>query len=251
MPSAPSMWHQMRSRLGPTVAKLMIGLFAIHVTFLIAIRWLDSSAALALYEDWLALSWSAVANGRVWTVATYALLHDLGDFTHVLFNLLALFFFGPPLERQWGSRAFLRFFAISVVTGGVLQLLGDLVLGRPDVTVGASAGMMGLLAAFAWSNPNAKILIFFVLPVSARHLVPIVLGIDLIAFLSGSRIAFFAHLGGVLGAWISLRGLTNPRIARAWFRGLATWINRRLGRRPRITLVDPGQRNPGDRSHWN
>ncbi len=250
MPSAPSMWLQMRSRLGPTVAQIMVGLFAIHLTFLITVHWLHSNLAATVYEDWLALSWSALFSGRVWTLATYALLHDLRDFTHILFNLLALFFFGPALERQWGPRAFLRFLGLSVVLGGVLQALSELVVGQADITVGASAGMMGLLAAFAWSNPDAKILLFFVLPVPARHLVPIVLGIDLISYLSGSHIAFFAHLGGVLGAWISVRGLTNPRIARAWLRGVTTWVNRRLGRRSHVTLVDRN-RNPSDRSKWN
>jgi membrane associated rhomboid family serine protease len=248
VPVAPTLWQQMRSRLGPTVATLMVGLLAIHVTFLVAVGWLHSEVAASVYERWLALSWPAVLSGWVWTVATYALLHDLGDFTHIAFNLLALFFFGPALERQWGGRAFVRFFAVSVVLGGVLQLLGDLVTGHADVTVGASAGMMGLLAAFAWSNPDARVLLFFVVPVRARFLVPIVLGIDFLSYLSGSHIAFFAHLGGVLGAWVSVKRLTNPRIAKAWARGVGTWVSRKLGRRRNIGLAP---RDPGDRSGWN
>lgn len=258
MPHTPDVWQQLRHRLGPAVATLMVTLVAVHVAFLLAVHWLHSEGAASVYEHWLALSWSAVLSGRVWTLGTYALLHDLGDFTHVAFNCLALFFFGPMLERQWGSRAFVKFFAVSVLVGGVVQLLGDLVLGRPDVTVGASAGMMGLLAAFAWSNPDAKVLLFFVVPVRARFLVPIVLGIDFVSFLSGSRIAFFAHLGGVLGAWISLRRLTNPRVAQAWVKGIGTWASRKAGRRRHISLVPRGRsggddlpRDPGDRSGWN
>lgn len=245
-----SMWQQLRDRLGPAVATLMVTLVGVHVMFLVAVRSFHSQLALTFYEDWLALSWPAILHGRIWTLGTYALLHDLNDPMHVLFNGLALYFFGPMLERQVGSRAFVRFFAISVLTGAVLQLASEVLTG-PSLTVGASAGMMGLLAAFAWSNPRAKVLLFFVIPIEGRYLVPIVLAVDVVTWLSGSKVAVFAHIGGVLGAWLSVRGLTNPRIARAWLRGTNKWLSKRVGKRPPLNVIPGGRRDPPNRSDIN
>lgn len=245
MPDVSSFLLRARNRLGPAVFGLIALDLAIHLIFLVAIKTLHSESALALYEDHLALSLSALGRGEVWTLLSYGFLHDLGGIQHILFNLLALFFFGPHLEKLWGTRAFLRFFLLSVVGGGLLQMLAALVGSHDAGTVGASAGLMALLAAFCWRNPDARVLLFFVVPVQARYLLPIVLGIDLLSWLTGSDVAFFAHLGGVLTAAILLRGLYRPRMARAYLRGLGTWLRKRVDRRRRNLHVVP------DRSHWN
>ena len=242
----PDFLSRLRQRLGPAVFGLIALDVALHIVFLIAIRSLRSEWALGLYEDHLALSLSALQHGEVWTLVTYGFLHDLNGVQHILFNMLALYFFGPMLERSWGTRVFLRFFLIAIVGGGLLQMAATFVSGHDNGTVGASAGLMALLAAFCWRMPDAKVLLFFVIPVDARYLLPIVLGIDLITWLTGGDVAFFAHLGGVITAWILLNNLFRPRLARAYFRGVATWLRKRVGRGRRGLHVVPG-----DRSHWN
>ena len=58
-----------------------------------------------------------------WRLVTYQFLHDTAWPLHIFFNMLALFFLGPPLERHWGSRRFLPFYLMCGAAGGVFYLL--------------------------------------------------------------------------------------------------------------------------------
>src|SRR5688572_29169562 len=58
---------------------------------------------------------------RPWTILTYMFAH--GGFWHIFFNLLALFFFGPPLEERWGSREFIKYYLICGLGGAALSFL--------------------------------------------------------------------------------------------------------------------------------
>jgi hypothetical protein len=84
-------------------------------------------------------------------------------------------------------------------------------------TVGASAGVLGLLAAFALLHPDARISIFFVLPIQARYILWLELIVSAIftAVPSRSGIAHAAHLGGILAAIAYMRWEAN-RPAMQW-----------------------------------
>ena len=71
--------------------------------------------------------------------------------------------------------------------------------------VGASGAIMGLMAAFGLSFPNAKMaLIFFPVPIAAKYFIPIFLGYEIFAgmfggvTILGATIAHFAHVGGAV-----------------------------------------------------
>ena len=154
------------------------------------------------------LSADSVCNGMVWTFFTYAFLH--GDMLHILFNLLGLYFMGIPLERWLGWRKFLAIYFAGVFLGGLVWL--GISWGSGAVLVGASAGVMAVLAAFCLLFPPTPItfLIFFIIPVSVKPItmLKIVSAIEFIGFLSsmvsgGSDIAYSAHLGG-LGAGLTM-----------------------------------------------
>ena len=180
----------------------MVGVFGVGA--------LRSEAFTSLWYDGLALSLDALAGARIWTLVTYAWLHDLGGPLHLIANLVGLYFLAPELEARWRKRAFLRFFLICIVGGGVFAAvgagLGGLFGAAPQVTVGASAGVMGLLAAWSMANPRRKLLLMFVLPVEGRYVLPIVLGLDALIAFSGSDTSFSAHIGGVVAAWLQLGG---------------------------------------------
>jgi membrane associated rhomboid family serine protease len=144
---------------------------------------------------------------RPWTVVTYMFLH--GDLMHLLFNMLALFFFGPRVEDRILSRPFAILYFLSGITGALLSVVFS--AGSP--IVGASGGVFGVMLAFAWFWPDEKIFIWGVLPVPARMLVIIT---TLFALWSGfggvgGGIAHFAHLGGYLGAFLYLHWLDRKR----------------------------------------
>jgi membrane associated rhomboid family serine protease len=144
---------------------------------------------------------------RPWTIVTYMFLH--GGLMHIGFNMLALFFFGPRVEERLGSQRFLVLYFISGISGAILSFIFT----PGAAIIGASAGVFGVMLAFAYFWPNAPILIWGVLPVPARILVIITTILALYAGFGGGGggIAHFAHLGGYAGAFLYLRWLERGR----------------------------------------
>jgi membrane associated rhomboid family serine protease len=147
--------------------------------------------------------------GRPWSVLTYMFLH--GGLGHLAFNMLALFFFGPRVEARLGSRRFAILYFLSGVSGALLSFL--FAPGAP--IIGASAGVFGVMLAFAYFWPHDPIHIWGVIPVPARMLVIITTVLALWSGFGGARsgIAHFAHLGGYAGAYLYLRWLDRTRAA--------------------------------------
>ena len=166
---------------------------------------------------------------RPWTFVTYMFLH--GGLTHILFNMLGLFFFGSRVESRIGSRQFAILYFLSGISGAVLSML----LSRNPI-LGASAGVFGVMLAFAHFWPDEPIHIWGVIPVPARILVIITTVFTLWSGFSGAGggIAHFAHLGGYVGAWLYMRWLDR---ARTDFRRKATAAP------PEVTKVLRGYNN--------
>ena len=184
-----------------------------------------------------------LGEGRIWQVISYAALHDLNSPGHVVFNLLGLLFLAPPLERRWGQRGFLQFVAFSALIAGVFSLLCGLI--APSYfsarVFGFSGVVMAIVAAFSIVMPNATLLLFFVIPVKARWIVWLALGIDTMVFLSApgeSDIAFHTHLGGVLAAWLLITGNWRPSLLKD---RLHLFTLKRKRRRPKLRIVKGGK----------
>ena len=148
---------------------------------------------------------------RPWGPLTYMFLH--GDLMHLAVNMLILFFFGPPLEGRWGEREFLRFYVICGLGGVALSYLF-----LPNMVIGASAAMYGVMLAFAMNWPDAPIYVWGIFPVKAKYLVGFFFLLSaLSAFQSsgggagaGGGVAHFAHLGGLIAGFLYLRSDWRP-----------------------------------------
>ncbi len=133
---------------------------------------------------------------KLWQLVSHGFLH--ANTTHLLFNMFALWMFGTPLERLWGTKPFVLFYFVCLLGAAGLQLW---VGSRGGPTVGASGAVFGLLMGFGMMYPNRKImLIFFPVPIAAKYFVVIygVLELTLGVAAPGSGVAHFAHLGGML-----------------------------------------------------
>jgi len=123
-----------------------------------------------------------------------------GGFFHLLFNMFVLWMFGSMLERAWGPKKFLIFYFACGLAAGVAHLALE-----NSPAVGASGAIMGLFAAFAYLFPNTELIIFPIpMPVKAKYAVAIMAAFDLFGgvYPSGSNIAHFAHLGGLVMGFI-------------------------------------------------
>ncbi len=147
---------------------------------------------------------------RPWQLLSYGFMH--GGFPHLLFNMLALYMFGAPLEYTWGNRRFLTYFLVCIAGAGLLQVIvawwSISQGGAPYPTVGASGGVFGLLLAYGMLFPNQRVMLLFPpIPMKARTLVIVYGAVELMLGFSGWQpgVAHFAHLGGMLFGWLLIR----------------------------------------------
>jgi len=150
--------------------------------------------------------WPLGTNFMPYQVVTYAFLH--GDIAHLFFNMLGLWMFGAELERLWGPKRFLQFYAASVLTAALTQLLVNALLGSQVPTVGASGGLFGLLLAFGMMFPNRIIMpLFPPIPMKAKVFVAVFGALELVFGVTGTQsgVAHFAHLGGMFGGFLMIR----------------------------------------------
>ena len=70
---------------------------------------------------------AVVKHFAIWQLATYLFLH--GGVWHLVFNMLTLWMFGTPLERDWGTRRFLKYYFICGIGAGLCDVLLNALLG--------------------------------------------------------------------------------------------------------------------------
>lgn len=159
------------------------------------------------------LHFPASEHFRIYQLVTYMFLHDPYSFSHVFFNMFAVFMFGRTLEQVWGPKRFLSYYLVTGIGAGLIQLLVIYLRARAvipvemfsmigSVTVGASGAVFGILLAFGMLFPNAQLFIIpFPFPIKAKWfvigygLLELVFGV---ANRTGDNVAHFAHLGGML-----------------------------------------------------
>jgi membrane associated rhomboid family serine protease len=147
---------------------------------------------------------------RPWTVVTYMFMH--ASPSHILFNMLGLYFFGPRVEEELGGVRYLLLYFISGIMGAALSFVFT-----PMVAiVGASGAIYGIFLAFAFFWPRERIFIWGIVPVEARWLIVGMTALSLFGGLGseGGGIAHFAHLGGFVGAFVYLK-LIDKRVRTA------------------------------------
>ena len=142
-----------------------------------------------------------------WQLVTYSFLH--ANVVHLFFNMFALYMFGGDVERLFGPKRFLKLYFASVIAAAVTQLIFSSVSGgEPYPTVGASGGIFGLLLAYAIYFPNRMIVLLIPpIPLPARLFVILYGTLELYLGVTGTQegVAHFAHLGGMLGAWLLIQ----------------------------------------------
>ena len=155
----------------------------------------------------------------VWTWLTSIFAH--GGFSHILFNGIALFFFGPVVERQIGSRAFAVLFLVSGAVAGLGQVGVSIVLGDPiSGVLGASGAIMAIMGVLTVLNPDMRVLLYFFIPVpiwvlTFGYAILSVVGVFSTFSVLGGNVAHAAHLSGLViglayGEYVKRKGVRAP-----------------------------------------
>lgn len=184
--------------------------------------------------EWLGLHFPGARDFYPFQLVTYMFMHDTHSFSHVFFNMFAVYMFGRVLEQMWGPKRFLIFYMVTGIGAGLIQELtwfydlkdvisapqelinigGGQILGKEDfynlfITVGASGAVFGILLAFGMLFPNVPLYLMFIpIPIKAKYFVifyglaELTMGV---ASFRGDSVAHFAHLGGMLFGYILIK----------------------------------------------
>ena len=191
-------------RLSFTVALLIVNA-AVFVVQLLAS---NSTPAAEIEYTYFALSLAGLKQGFVWQLLTFQFMHT--GWMHLIFNSLAIYFFGRPMETALGRRHFLTLYLASGIIGGLVQMLFAFWLPSFDgPVVGASAGASGLVAAFAilhWEERFSLLIYFIPVNMTGKTLLMVSLALAVVGMLTpNSGIANAAHLGGILTGGLYVR----------------------------------------------
>jgi membrane associated rhomboid family serine protease len=149
-----------------------------------------------------------------WQLVTCGFIHDTGSVRHVLFNMIALWFFGREVEGVYGKRLFVELY-LSLVALSALVWLGIHLLtdGSPAVLAGASGAVTGILVLYVLHFPTRTILFWGVFPMPVWVLATVQLLQDIQGTLSregAGNVAYTAHLGGAAFAFLFYRTGWQP-----------------------------------------
>lgn len=198
-----------------TNAKLIAVMVAVFLAqVLLGDRFTD---LFSLPASWFSEPW------RVYGLVTYSMLHSTEGLYHLLFNGIALFFFGRVIDGRLGGREYLCFFftaaafaglawsVAEVASGGVgltdVALPGGVVqVQRSPTLIGASGGIAAIIVLFALWYPHVQVYLMGVLPVPAWLMAILFIGQDISGALNRSgNVAYTAHLGGALFGFLYFR----------------------------------------------
>jgi len=167
---------------------------------------------------------------KAWELVTYGFVHDSQNPWHLVFNMLALWFFGREVEEIMGRAEFFRFYVTAIVLAGLAWLV-SVQVGQPlqaprMFLVGASGAVMAVLAVFIWYFPRQTVLLWGVLPVPAWALGILYFVSDVQgAATGGGNVAHVAHVAGaIFGLLYAWRGWQLGELTNV----LATFRRRRM-----------------------
>ncbi|WP_250441743.1 rhomboid family intramembrane serine protease [Caballeronia sp. AZ1_KS37] len=165
----------------------------------------DPDRAVALFALWPLQSHAMGGPPfHLWQVLTYSMLH--ANAGHLALNMFGLYMFGRDVERTLGGKRWCALYLASILSGALVQLVVSLAhAGDAYPTVGASAGVFGVLVAYALFFPHLRVVLLFPpVPMPAWLFATIYALLELLLGMSGNEpdVAHFAHLGGMLGALV-------------------------------------------------
>ena len=257
----------------PSMTKnlLIVNFLAFVATWVLQRSGIDLTSLLGLH-------FFLASEFHVYQFITYMFLH--GGFTHIFFNMFALWMFGSVIERVWGPKKFLFYYIVCGIGAGITQELvqygtyayeglaayqyvsasGVQMTTEAYInlwtTIGASGAVYGILLAFGMIFPNEQLFIIpFPFPIKAKWLIVGYVAIELFSAMSGpgDGVAHMAHLGGMLFGFLLIRYWqkhpdSSQRFGRSREQEFFDNLKRKYDERQRNSRMKAEQTNYGSRT---
>lgn len=193
-----AMWSRLDGKMTYVIMGLCVGVFLLE--FLVLGAWPQAFDDLFVieFDDFLL---------QPWTIVTSVFSHAPGQLNHILFNMLALLFFGATVERLIGTRRFTYLFLAAGAVAGIAQVVLMHVLARAtggefgdlnSAALGASGALQGIMGTLVVLAPTLTVLVFFIVPAPLWALTILYVLLDVVGFITpNSSVANVAHLAGL------------------------------------------------------
>jgi membrane associated rhomboid family serine protease len=182
---------------------------------------------------------------RPWTMITYAFMHDLNDLLHILFNMLALFWFGRLFVEYLGSDKLIAVYVLGALGGAVLYLLAYNTIPyfqqqtqtASIQMVGASAAINAIVVAAATLLPDYTFFLLFFGPVKIKYIAAITVFLSFLGTTGINAGGNIAHLGGAFMGFVYLKQLQAGVNWGGWITTLIDWFRNLFKPRPRVKVT--------------
>lgn len=182
---------------------------------------------------------------RPWTIITYSFMHDLSGLLHILFNMLALYWFGRLFVEYLGSDKLIALYVLGAVFGGVFYLLAYNTIPFyvekssefPIAMVGASAAIDAIVVATAVLLPNYTFFLLFLGPVKIKYIAAITVFLSFLGAVGTNAGGNIAHLGGALIGFIYLKQLQAGINWGSWITATLDWVKDLFKSNPKVKVT--------------
>ena len=167
---------------------------------------------------------------RPWTIITYAFAHSLTDIFHILFNMLALYWFGKLFVEYLGSDKLIALYILGALSAAVFYLLMFNTVpffkeqsNFPGM-VGASGAIYAVMVGAATLLPDYTFYLLFFGPVRIKYIAGIYILISFLGSVGANSGGNIAHLGGALMGFIYIKQLQAGVNWGGWITSVLDWI---------------------------
>lgn len=179
---------------------------------------------------------------RPWTIITYAFMHDLYSIFHILFNMLALYWFGRLFVEYLGGDKLVALYVLGALAAGICYLLVFNTIpffknqsGFPGM-VGASGAIYAIMVAAATLMPNYTFFLLFLGPVKIKYIAAFYIILSFLGSVGSNAGGNIAHLGGTLMGYIYIKQLQVGVNWGGWITAVLDWFKGLFNSRPKVKV---------------
>ncbi|SHG86991.1 Membrane associated serine protease, rhomboid family [Chryseolinea serpens] len=181
---------------------------------------------------------------RPWTLVTYMFAHSQWDITHILYNMLALYFFGSLFAEYLGSDKLVSMYVLGGLAGALVYLLMfntvpfyiERSLSFPGM-VGASAAVFSIVVAAATLLPDHTFFLILIGPVRIKYIAAFFVITSFLGISQGNIGGNLAHLGGALMGFVYIKQLQRGNNLGGWVTFLLQWIKNLFAPRRNVKVT--------------
>jgi len=181
---------------------------------------------------------------HMWQIFSHPFIHDPRSPLSFLISLIVFYFFIAPVENYFGPKRFIIFFYTSALGGFLCGFALSGVGGFNAPFSGMMPSLLSLIVTFGFLNPEATILLMFVLPIKAKYLSYGTIIVSSLTFLAKANPYGAYHLGGILFGYLYFKGFGNLLNTNVLYLKYLEWQLKK--RRSRFTVID-GYKGKGDK----